>query len=108
MAARPPPDDADEPDAIEFGIATLDARLDRADLSFPADAETITSAVSNTDVPYNAAGNTISLAEAIERTGTKRFDSERQLLNELYPVFEAQRQSRSGSVLGQLRSLLPF
>lgn len=108
MAARPPPDTDDEPDSIEFGIATLDARLDQAEFSFPADSETIIDTVSNTDVPYDAAGSTISLAEAIDRTGTDHFESERQLLNELYPVFEAERQSRSSSVFGQLRSLLPF
>ena len=108
MAARPPPDSTSEPDSIEFGIATLDARLDRADFSFPADSETITGAVSNTDIPYDSAGNTIGLGEAIERTGIEEFESERELLNALYPVFEAQRQSRSGGVLGQLRSLLPF
>jgi hypothetical protein len=108
MAARPPPDSSDEPDSIEFGIATLGARLDRAELSFPADGETITRAVPNTEIPYDAAGSTMSLAEAIDRTGTERFDSERQLLNELYPVFEQQRQARSSGVLAQLRSLLPF
>ena len=108
MAARPPPDSTSEPDSIEFGIATLDARLDRADLSYPADAETITRAVSNTAVPYDSAGNTIELADAIERTGVDEFESERELLNALYPVFEAQRQSRSGGMLAQLRSLLPF
>lgn len=108
MAARPPQDSTDEPDAIEFGIAALDARLDRAELSFPADAETIVRAVADTDVPYDASGNTLSLDEAIDRTGTERFDSERELLNELYPVFEAQRRSRSSGVLAQLRSLLPF
>lgn len=108
MAARPPLDSTSEPDSIEFGIATLDARLDRADFAFPADAETITDAVSDTDIPYDSAGNTIGLAEAIERTGIEEFESERELLNALYPIFEAQRQSRSGGMLGQLRSLLPF
>jgi hypothetical protein len=108
MAARPPPDSTNEPDSIEFGIATLDARLDRAEFEYPANAATITGAVSNTDIPYDAAGNTIDLADAIERTGMEEFDSERELLNALYPVFEAQRQSRSGGMLGQLRSLLPF
>ena len=108
MAARPPPDTTDEPDTIEFGIAALDARLDRAEFSLPADAETITRAVANTDIPYDAAGSTMALSEAIDRTGTDRFDSERQLLNELYPVFEEQRRSRSSGVFAQLRSLLPF
>jgi hypothetical protein len=108
MAARPPQDSSPEPDTIAFGIAALDARLDRAEFSFPADAETIVAAVTDTDIPYDAAGSSLSLAEAIDRTGTTRFETERQLLNELYPVFEAERQSRSSGVLGQLRSLLPF
>jgi hypothetical protein len=37
-----------------------------------------------------------------------RFDDERELLDALYPVFERYRVERGSSVLGRVRSLLPF
>ncbi|MFB6164269.1 MAG: hypothetical protein ABEJ31_03835 [Haloarculaceae archaeon] len=108
MGVRPPQRDDDEPDAIEFGIAALDARVSNADLTFPADAEAVADALAGAEIPYNAAGSTVSIAEAIERSGRQRFESKQELLNALHPVFEELRESASSSLLVQLRSLVPF
>ena len=108
MGVRPPQQDDDEPDAIEFGIAALDARLSEAEITFPAEAQTIESALSNSEIPYNATGNTISIAEAIGRCGKDHFESEQELLNALHPVFEERRETASTSILMQLRALVPF
>jgi hypothetical protein len=108
MAVRPPQGDDDEPDAIEFGIAALDARLDAADLSFPATADEIVQRVPNTDIPYDASGRTVPLGEALERVPQQRFESESELLDVLHPVFEEYRVSASNGIFTQLRDLLPF
>lgn len=109
MGVQPPTDELEEkPDVVEFGIAALDARLTELDVSFPTDAETLTAEYGNLTVPVNAAGHEISLGEAIEETGRTKFDSERDLLNALHPVFETRREKTSRSVLAQLRSLVPF
>lgn len=108
MGVRPPQQDDDEPDAIEFGIAALDARLSEVDLEYPATAETIVEVLGDSKIPYNATGNRISVTEAIERSGKTRFESEQELLNALHPVFEDLRESASSSLLMQLRALVPF
>jgi len=109
MAARPPRDDGDsEPEVVEFGIAALDARLDGTDVSFPAERETLRRRLGETTVPYDAAGNEVDLATVLSRVDRDRFEDEQELLNELHPVFEALRAERSGSVVGQVRALLPF
>lgn len=108
MGVRPPQQDDDEPDAIEFGIAAVDARLSQTSLQFPADKAAIVEALGNTEIPYNATGNTVSIAEAIDRSGTDEFESEQALLNALHPVFEDLRESASTSILMQLRALVPF
>jgi hypothetical protein len=108
MGVRPPQQDDDEPDAIEFGIAALDARVSEAEISFPADADTVVTALGDTKVPYNAVGNEISIGDAIDRSGKSYFESEQELLNALHPVFEELRESASNSILMQLRALVPF
>jgi len=108
MGVRPPQQDDDEPDAIEFGIAALDARLSETDLSFPADAKSIKGALGNTEIPYNATGNTVAIENAIERSGKDDFETEQELLNALHPVFEEMRESASSSLLMQLKALVPF
>ncbi|MFB6083054.1 MAG: hypothetical protein ABEJ94_02275 [Halorientalis sp.] len=108
MGVRPPQQDDDEPDAIEFGIAALDARLSDAGVAFPADKERIVAALGDREIPYNAAGNEITVAEAIDRSGKEYFESEQELLNALHPVFEDMRESASSSVLMQLKALVPF
>jgi hypothetical protein len=108
MGVRPPQQDDDEPDAIEFGIAALDARISEANVTFPADADTVVTALGDTKIPYNATGNKIAIRKAIDRTGKRHFESEQELLNALHPVFEDLRESASNSILMQLRALVPF
>jgi hypothetical protein len=108
MGVRPPQQDDDEPDAIEFGIAALDARLSEADVRYPADRETLVTALGGTEIPYNAAGNTVAIGEAIDRAERSQFESEQDLLNTLHPIFEEMRESASSSILMQLRALVPF
>jgi hypothetical protein len=108
MGVRPPQDEGSEPDAIEFGIAALAPRLDDADIDWPATADEIVGAVGNSQVPYDAAGNTVSLAEALDDVPKQRFESKSEVLDLLHPVFEEYRSNRSHGVIGQLRQLLPF
>jgi len=108
MAARPPQGDSDEPESIEFGIAALDARLDRAGVQFPVTTEELIASMANTGVPYDAAGNTLDMAEVLRELPEERFETERDLLNRLHPIFEDRRRSGAGSLLGRVRSILPF
>lgn len=107
MGVRPPADDTSEADLVEFGIAALDARLADADLTFPANREEVVAAVGEEPIEYDASGNTIDLASALERTDQETYDSERDLLNALHPVFEDLRSSTAPGVIGWLRSLFP-
>jgi len=108
MAARPPAnDDDEEPAVVEFGIAAVEGALDDAALDYPADARTVVDATGDPDVPVNTTGRTLALSTAIERTGRERFDSRRDLLNALHPIFEDARTSGAGGVVGYVRSLLP-
>lgn len=108
MAARPPTNDVDEePDVIAFGIAAVDARLDDADdLSFPAGAEDVIRALGDPEIPYDAHGRTVRLSAAIEESDRDRFDSRRELLNTLHPVFERERRT-SGGFVDWIRTMLP-
>ena len=108
MGVRPPQNNDDEPDTITFGIAALDAHVEKADLEFPADAETVVAELGDPDIPYDAAGSTVSLSEALDQIHLQRFGSEQELLNTLHPVFESYRERAGNSLLGQLRALLPF
>lgn len=108
MAVRPPQQDSSDPESIEFGIAALNARLDDAEVAFPATKREILDQLNNTDVPYDGAGNTVALAEAFESIPKDRFETETELLDVLHPVFEEYRRSSSGGLFGRLRSLLPF
>jgi len=108
MGVRPPQQDDDEPDAIEFGIAALDARLSEVDVDYPATGDAIIQALGDAKIPYNATGNRISISEAIERSDETSFESEQELLNALHPVFEELRESASSSLFMQLRALVPF
>ncbi|GAB3410700.1 hypothetical protein GCM10027435_01570 [Haloparvum alkalitolerans] len=107
MAARPPTGGTEEPDAIEFGIAALDARLDETELQFPATAEEVRAAVRNAEVPYDASGHTVTLDAALAETDADRFETRTELLDELHPVFERRRR-RGGGPIARLRDLLPF
>lgn len=109
MGVQPPSDDIDDgPDVVEFGIAALDARISEASVSFPIDAETLRDEYGDITVPIDAAGTEIRLADALDATDRDAFDSERDLLNALHPVFEARRERSSRSILAQLRALVPF
>ncbi|WP_416839708.1 hypothetical protein [Haloferax sp. DFSO52] len=108
MAARPPQNDTSEPDAIEFGIAALSDDVDNADIDFPADARTIAQALDHVDVPIDAAGNTVTIDEALDATPQDQFESRRDLLEALHPVLEEYRANASKSFFARLRSLVPF
>ncbi|MEZ3115826.1 hypothetical protein RYH80_07835 [Halobaculum sp. MBLA0147] len=108
MAVRPPQGGDDEPEAIAFGIAALDARLDEADVSFPATTEELVAALDEPAIPYDAAGNTLRLRAAIDELPRDRFESEQELLELLHPVFEAYRDRAGASIVARLRGLLPF
>ena len=107
MAVRPPQQGGDDPDSLEFGIAALTPYLSEADLSFPATTDEIVRALNDPAIPYDASGNSVSLSEALAAVGPSRFDSERELLDALHPVFEEYRAS-GGGIFSQLRALLPF
>ena len=108
MAARPPGGgDTAEPEAIEFGIAALDARLDEADVSFPATAAEIGEALGEQQVPYDAKGRSLAVSEALDRTPQQRFENETEFLDALYPVFDQARREDRG-VIASLRDVLPF
>jgi hypothetical protein len=108
MAARPPGGgDTSEPEAIEFGIAALDARLDEADVSFPATTAELRDALGDQEIPYDAQGRTIALADALDRVPQEKFENETAFLNVLYPVFDEARREERG-VIASLRDALPF
>ena len=109
MRARPPTDDLDdEPDSIAFGIAALDARLDRSELTFPADSATVRESVGGVAVPYDASGGTMTVGEALDEVPDQEFSTEQALLNALHPVFERAREKNRAGFVGRLRSLVPF
>jgi hypothetical protein len=104
MAARPPTDDLDEPEPVEFGIAALDAHLDEADLTFPATAEAVTAALGDPAVDYEPAGASVRLSTVLDGVDRDRFETRQQLLDATHPEFERLRQ-RGGGLLAWLRSL---
>ena len=108
MGVRPPADDGDEPDVIEFGIAALDATLSDADIEYPVEAKTLRTKIGHRKVPFDATGHSITVEEALEQVPRKRFENEQELLNTLHPVFEARREATGNSLLSQLRALVPF
>jgi hypothetical protein len=109
MGVRPPQnDDDDEPDTITFGIAALDAHLERADVEFPVDEATLLEELGDPEIAYDASGATVPLSDVLEKVHLREFDSEQELLNTLHPVFESYRERAGNSILGQLRALLPF
>jgi hypothetical protein len=98
----------DEPDVIEFGIAALDARLEQRDVTFPTTAGELVAEYGDVSVPVDAAGTEVTLATALEKTAQQEFETERELLDVLHPVFEDYRKDSSRGYLSQLRALLPF
>lgn len=108
MGVRPPQRDAEDPTSIEFGIAALDARLEEGNVTFPATADEVVRSLDDPAIPLDPAGSTISLDAALDHVDSRRFESRRELLNELHPVFESHREGVSSGLLGSLRGMLPF
>jgi len=109
MGVRPPANDVDdEPDAIEFGIAALDARIEDRAVSFPVTAADLDAAYGDISVPVDPAGHEITLHEVLDACDRNRFESKQDLLNALHPVFERKREKLSGSLFGRIRALVPF
>jgi hypothetical protein len=105
MGVRPPAGGDGEAELIEFGIAALDAELSDRDVSFPATQEELLSEIGDIDIEYDASGSSVRFSRALERTDQSTFDSERELLNALHPVFEDLRQRGSPGLIGWLRSV---
>ncbi|SDJ46455.1 hypothetical protein [Natronorubrum texcoconense] len=109
MGVRPPSGgDDDEPESVEFGIAAVDARLRRSDLSFPATRDDVAAELGHEQVPYDVHGNTVALGEMLDEIPTAEFRSRQELLNQLHEPFEEYRRNNSGGVFQQVRSMLPF
>lgn len=106
MAVRPPGSGSD-PDHIEFGIAALGARVEEAGVEFPATTEEICAGLDETRIPYDGSGNTLDLREELPELETDKFESEREFLETLHPVFERKRVAGRG-LIEQLRGFLPF
>ena len=108
MGVRPPSDDDldDEPDTVEFGIAALDAHLDRADLSFPASEEEIIDALGDPKIDYDPRGRDVRLSKVLDRVEPNEFESRQELLDSTHYEFERRRQ-QGGGPLAWLRSLFP-
>lgn len=108
MGVRPPQQGDDEPETVAFGIAALDEHLSRGDVTFPVTDEELLDALGDPDIPYDAKGNEMALSSALEEVRVERFETRQELLNVLHPVFEKTRERANNSIVGQLRSLLPF
>lgn len=106
MAAVPPPSDGDEPETVAFGIPALDDLLRKNEVTFPIAADTLVSTLDDPEIPCDPAGRSIRLSAAIDRADRHRFETRRDLLNALHPVFEDVRASVS--LTGWLRRLLPI
>jgi hypothetical protein len=108
MAARPPQNDNEEPETLAFGIAALDARLDEVEVDWPATDDDLVRTLGDPSIPYDASGSEVALSDVLDRVPAREYESELELLNALHPVFEEYRENSTRSVLGQIRSLLPF
>jgi len=105
MGVRPPSSDEEESTDVAFGIVELDARLDDADLSYPATATELTGALSNPEVAYDPRGHTVALRNVVERAEREEFDSKRDVMQTLHPVFEELRSSSTVGLWARLRSM---
>ena len=98
-------DEGEEPDAVTFGIAAVDEHL--GDVDWPATASAVVAATGDPEIPYEASGRTLALSAALDETGRERFESRRDLLDALHPVFEEHRQSAGPGILAWIRNALP-
>jgi hypothetical protein len=109
MGVQPPSDGVDEsPDVVEFGIAALAAKLESRDVRFPATADELVGAHGDVAVPVDAAGHEVTLESVLDQCTQREFETDQDLLDALHPIFEAEREATSRSLLAQLRSLVPF
>ncbi len=108
MAARPPQQDDDENEMIEFGIAALAGELTEADVSYPVDAEELIRALGDPAIQIDARGQRVALSRIIEHVPSEEFESEQAIMNELHPVFETYREEASSGLMASVRALLPF
>lgn len=107
MGVRPPGGDTDdEPDVIEFGIAALDAILEDADISFPTTTESLKDAIGDQQVAYDASGNTVPVANVLERIDRVEFADQDELLDAAHPIFEQYRAEGPSGLIAWLRSLV--
>lgn len=90
---------------MEFGIVALEARLEDADLSYPASPADVTAALDEDTIPYGPGGGTVRVERVLERTDRAEFRSRDDLLEATHPVFEDLRANGTG-VVGWLKSLL--
>ncbi|WP_232688307.1 hypothetical protein [Halobacterium zhouii] len=105
MAARPPQSDDEPREPAVFGIAAVDDYLSAADISYPATPEDVSTALDDPDVACGPNAHDIALSTVLDRTGRVRFDSRRDLLDELHDAFEQERRT-GGGVVAWLRSLV--
>lgn len=105
MAARPPQSDDGPKDPAMFGIAVVDDHLSEADLSYPTTPQDVTAALGDPEIPCGPNAREVALSAVLDRTGRARFDSRRDLLDELHEAFERERRS-GGGIVAWLRSLV--
>lgn len=103
----PPPSDTDAT-TVEFGIPVVDDHLSDANITYPATTEEILEAVDNVTIPYDAAGNTVQLKTALQRTEPSEFRSKNDVLDALYTEFESYRSSGTAGFIDTIRELLPI
>ena len=109
MGVRPPQQSNDDgPEIIAFGIAALDEHLERADIVFPTTSGELLDTLGDPNIPYDATGNEMRLSEALGELQRTDFETRQEFMNTIHPVFEARREQANNSIIGQLRSLLPF
>lgn len=105
MAARPPQPAGDEREPTAFGIAVVDDYLSDAELLYPATREDVVEALGDPEIRCGPNGHEVSLSTVIQATDSSRFESRRDLLDELHEAFERERQNGT-SVVSWLRSLV--
>ncbi len=106
MAAPPPQNDDTEPDVVAFGIAAVDEALEGAGIVFPTTLEALRNDVGDREIPYDTRGRTIRFDSALAELDQEEFDTRRELLNALHPVFESKRSN--GGIGDWLRAFFPF
>ncbi|MFO7926561.1 MAG: hypothetical protein ACQET5_09030 [Halobacteriota archaeon] len=109
MGVRPPQQSDDGgPEIVAFGIAALDEHLEGSDVIFPMTSDELLETVGDPSIPYDVAGSEVRLSEVLQETPKSRFETRQEFMNALHPVFEAYRERANNSLVGRLRSLLPF